>query len=167
MKVLALGISDEECVAGCRPATDPDLLAGHFEVRRRVFVEEQRIFAVTDCDEVDLRPEAIHLVALFDGTVVGAVRLYPLDLPGTRWKGDRLAVLPQFRATSFGSDLVRLAVRTSSLEGGSVMAAMIQPANVRYFERLGWLRDGEPVEYVGHEHQPMSIALWFNAIVGP
>jgi putative N-acetyltransferase (TIGR04045 family) len=166
VNAVAIGIRDEPLVTGCRRATEPDLLARHFEVRRRVFVEEQRLFASTDCDEVDLRAETIHLVALFDGTVVGAVRLYPLDLPGTRWKGDRLAVLPQFRASTFGSDLVRLAVRTSSLVGGRVMVAMIQPANVRNFERLGWVRDGEPVEYVGHRHQPMRIPLWFNAIVG-
>ena len=162
----AVGIREEHLVTGCTLASGPDLLACHFEVRRSVFVEEQRIFPISDRDEVDLRPETIHLVALSEGVVVGAVRLYPLDLQGTHWKGDRLAVLPQFRTSSFGGDLVRLAVRTSSLEGGSVMVAMIQLANVRYFERLGWMCDGEPVEYAGHPHQPMRIALWFNAIVG-
>lgn len=166
MNLGTVDIQDEQVVTGCTQASDPHLLAWHFEVRRRVFVEEQRIFAISDRDEVDLRPDTIHLVALSDGVVAGAVRLYPLDLQGTQWKGDRLAVLPQFRTSSLGGDLVRLAVRTSSLEGGSVMVAMIQLANVRYFERLGWMRDGEPVEYEGHPHQPMRIALWFNAIVG-
>jgi putative N-acetyltransferase (TIGR04045 family) len=162
----AVDIRHEQVVTGCTQASDPHLLACHFEVRRRVFVEEQRIFAISDRDEVDLRPDTIHLVALSDSVVVGAVRLYPLDLQGTHWKGDRLAVLPQFRTSSFGADLVRLAVRTSSLEGGSDMVAMIQLANVLYFERLGWMRHGEPLEYAGHPHQPMRIALWFNAIVG-
>ena len=33
------------------------------------------------------------------------------------------------------------------------------PANVRFFERLGWCRRGEPELYVGLPHQLMSIDL--------
>ena len=39
------------------------------------------------------------------------------------------------------------------------MTAHIQLANVRFFERLGWTRAGEPEIYAGLVHQPMSIAL--------
>jgi hypothetical protein len=30
---------------------------------------------------------------------------------------------------------------------------------VRFFERLGWVRDGEPGMYHGALHQPMAIPL--------
>ena len=39
------------------------------------------------------------------------------------------------------------------------MVAQVQAANVRFFERLGWVRDGEPAMYCGVMHQPMAIAL--------
>jgi hypothetical protein len=39
------------------------------------------------------------------------------------------------------------------------MIAHIQPSNVNFFERLGWERVGEPMEYVGHPHQVMAIDL--------
>jgi putative N-acetyltransferase (TIGR04045 family) len=88
----------------------------------------------------------------------GAVRLYPLDDVG-EWKGDRLAVLPEFRKHGLGAPLVRFAVRTAGELGGRRMIAHIQPPNVRFFERLGWERVGEPMVYVGHPHQLMAIGL--------
>jgi hypothetical protein len=39
------------------------------------------------------------------------------------------------------------------------MAAHIQPANITFFERLGWARVGEPEIYAGLPHQPMCIEL--------
>ena len=39
------------------------------------------------------------------------------------------------------------------------MVAQVQVANVRFFERLGWVCDGEAALYRGVMHQPMAIAL--------
>ncbi|MFN2521657.1 MAG: GNAT family N-acetyltransferase, partial [Candidatus Limnocylindria bacterium] len=86
------------------------------------------------------------------------VRLYPLDREGL-WKGDRLAVLPAERALRLGAMLVRFAVRTAGELGGRRMVAQIQVPNVRFFERLGWRRDGDPAPMLGVEHQPMTIDL--------
>ena len=138
-------------VASLRLAADAVELAGHFAVRRAMFVERQRLF-VDDRDERDV--DALHAVVVMGGEVVGAVRLYPLT--GTLWKGDRLAVLPGHHA---GADLVNFAVRTTAERGGSRMVAQVQVANVRFFERLGWVKDGEPAPYRGVMHQPMAIAL--------
>lgn len=138
-------------VGSPRLAADAAELAGHFAVRRAVFVEQQRLFE-DDRDERDA--DALHAVAVVDGEVVGAVRLYPLS--GTLWKGDRLAVLPGHRA---GSDLVNFAVSTAAARGGTSMVAQVQVANVRFFERLGWVPDGKPAVYCGVMHQPMAIAL--------
>jgi putative N-acetyltransferase, MSMEG_0567 N-terminal domain family len=91
--------------------------------------------------------------------VAGAVRLYPLETSGELWLGDRLAVLPAFRVQGLGKPLVRFAVATAARLGGREMQAHIQPANVTFFERLGWECRG-PVEiYVGIPHQPMAIDL--------
>jgi putative N-acetyltransferase (TIGR04045 family) len=142
----------------CVPATSPDELAIHHEIRRRVFVEEQEFFRGTDRDDHDEDPATIRVLGLYGPVAGGAVRLYPLE-EHREWKGDRLAVLPEFRKHGLGGPLVRFAVGTAARRGGRRMIAYIQPPNVRFFERLGWERVGEAMEYVGHLHQQMAIDL--------
>jgi putative N-acetyltransferase (TIGR04045 family) len=130
----------------------------HMAIRRAVFVEEQAMFGASDADEHDRDPATLHVLGYWAGEPAGAVRLYPLAEPG-RWKGDRLAVLPPFRRHGVGAPLVRFAVGTASRLGGAVMVAQIQPANVAFFERLGWYRVGDPAPYVGRPHQQMAVDL--------
>jgi putative N-acetyltransferase (TIGR04045 family) len=134
-----------------------DELEAHFAVRHRIFVSEQHLFAGTDRDSHDDEPDTVHVIASVDGEVVGAVRLYPLH--GDVWKGDRLAVVSHARVHQLGGQLVRFAVRTAGERGGSRMVAQVQVPNVRFFERLGWSRDGAAAPYVGVMHQPMEIPL--------
>ena len=142
----------------CLAATSDEELATHHMIRTAVFVHEQGFFRVSDRDEHDEDPSTAKVLAM-DGPVAGgAVRLYPLGEPGL-WKGDRLAVLPPFRPRGLGAHLVRFAVRTAGERGGELMIAHVQPRNVVFFRRLGWQTVGEPVEYVGHAHQQMSIRL--------
>ena len=143
----------------CRVAGDDAERAAHFAIRRAVFCAEQGLFGGgDDRDERDDAPATLHVVGLQGATIAGTVRLYPLDDAG-RWKGDRLAVLPPFRHTSLGATLVRYAVRSAGERGGAVMVAMIQLPNVRFFQALGWRRDGAVTPFHGRDHQPMAIAL--------
>lgn len=134
-----------------------DDLALHYAVRQRVFVIEQRVMELTDIDVKDMDGHTIHVLGAEGSRVAGTVRLYPLgdDL----WQGDRLAVLPGHRSSMLGSDLVRFAVGTAAALGGARMRAQIQLPNVRFFERLGWERDGSPAPYCGFDHQPMMFDL--------
>jgi putative N-acetyltransferase (TIGR04045 family) len=143
----------------CRAAVTADELAAHHAVRHRVFVEEQQIFDGSDRDASDASPDTIHVVGDIGSTIGGAVRLFPLDAMGQRWQGDRLAVLPDFRAYGLGAPLVRYAVRAAGERGGLVMVAHIQIPNVVFFRRLGWHLDGEAETYAGLPHQPMVIDL--------
>lgn len=143
----------------CRLARDAAALEAHFELRRAVFVFEQRLFAVDDRDERDADPRTLHVLGLVDGEPCGAVRLYPLDPEGLKWKGDRLAVGPRRRAYHLGAELVRYAVSTAGLLGGERMIAHVQLPNVRFFEHLGWRTRGRPGPFHGVEHQLMSIRL--------
>jgi putative N-acetyltransferase (TIGR04045 family) len=140
----------------CRVAAGPDELAAHFAVRHAVFVDQQRLFT-DDRDARDTDAATLHVVALADGAVIGTVRLYPLG--AGVWKGDRLAVLPGARVHRLGADLVRFAVASAGARDGTRMVAQVQVPNVRFFERLGWSRDGAPGPYCGVMHQPMAIPL--------
>jgi len=141
----------------CRLAAGAAELEAHFAVRRAIFVEAQALFDRDDRDAFDASPDTVHAVGVVDGSVVGAVRLYPLA--GVLWKGDRLAVLPEARVRQLGGALVRFAVETAGVRGGHTMVAQIQVPNVPFFEHLGWRADGLAGEYHGVMHQPMAIPL--------
>lgn len=147
-------IKSDVVVRLCRSARQR---AAHFAVRRSVFVDEQAMFAGDDRDERDARITTLHAIGVAGGGVAGAVRLYPLR--DGDWKGDRLAVLPEARHGALGARLVRFAVATAGVRGGTRMVAMIQVPNVAFFESLGWSRDGATVAFHGRPHQPMAIAL--------
>jgi predicted GNAT family N-acyltransferase len=112
-----------------------------------------------DRDARDDDPATIHVIGLADGVTGGTVRLYPLGGGDGRWKGDRLAVLPEHRRHGLGAPLVRFAVAEAGARGGREMEAYIQPANVAFFEWLGWRRVGRIVEYAGIGHQRMVTGL--------
>jgi putative N-acetyltransferase (TIGR04045 family) len=124
-----------------------------------VFVDEQVLFAVDDRDERDSDSRSLHAIGVVDGEPCGAVRLYPLDESGDVWKGDRLAVAVDHREHHLGAELVRFAVRTAGLLGGSRMFAHVQLANVRFFEHLGWSVEDDAAPFHGVDHQLMSIGL--------
>lgn len=146
----------------CRPATDPAARAAHHAIRHAVFVEEQGVFEDSDLDAYDARDPrdsgVVHVLATHLGRPAGTVRLYPTGRPG-EWLGDRLAVLPEFRAAAIGGPLVRFAVETAGARDGLRMRAHVQLPNERFFHRLGWTTDGPVETYVGHPHIPMSTAL--------
>jgi putative N-acetyltransferase (TIGR04045 family) len=144
----------------CHAVSGAGELAAHFRIRHQVFVVEQNLFRSTgDRDVHDDDPATVHVIGLFDGTACGTVRLYPVPgVPG-RWKGDRLAVLDGHRHHGLGAPLVRFAVTTAGARGGREMEAYIQPANVRFFEWLGWRPEGGLVTYAGMPHQRMLIGL--------
>ena len=147
------------------PALDCRLVASagerdlHMRIRNVVFVAEQAIFTDSDRDAHDADPATLHVLGICGGVAAGTVRLYPAGGPGGSWTGDRLAVLPEFRAHGLGKPLVRFAVRTAAERGGEWMDAHIQVANVSFFERLGWRAVGGPEPFCGRPHQAMVIDL--------
>jgi predicted GNAT family N-acyltransferase len=162
----------------CRAVAGPEDLAAHFRIRHQVFVVEQGLFQSADDgdrarasggwdradggwdrDVHDDDPATVHVIGLFDGVPCGTVRLYPVPETPGRWKGDRLAVLDGHRHHGLGAPLVRFAVATAGVRGGREMEAYIQPANVTFFEWLGWRPVDGLVTYAGIPHQQMVIDL--------
>lgn len=132
-------------------------LEAHLAIRRAVFVDEQGLFDGSDADAHDARDDVVHVLATHLGRPAGTVRLYPLG--GGEWLGDRLAVLPEYRAAAIGGPLVRFAVETAGARDGTLMHAHVQVANERFFHRLGWATAGAREVYVGTEHVPMTTRL--------
>lgn len=143
----------------CFEALEAAHVAMHYAIRRAVFVDEQAIFTGSDIDEHDVQDGVVHVLATRGDQPVGAVRLYPLDPKRGLWQGDRLAVLRPCRAYGVGAPLVRFAVAQAAGRGGVQMTARVQMPNIRFFERLGWSKNGDSDAYLGRTHQTMSIVL--------
>ncbi len=142
----------------CRPTASEAERKICAELRHEVFVVAQSVFDTTDQDARDDDDTTTHLVADIGGVAGGTVRIYRLDDYGL-WKGDRLAVVPSLRSKVIGARLVQTAVQTAGELGGSEMIATVQVPNTRFFERLGWRQEGEPILAYGVPHQTMKIAL--------
>lgn len=133
---------------------------GAADLRRRVFVDEQKIFERHDRDDIDMI--ATHLVALSTyahepDSVVGTVRIHEAD-PGVWW-GSRLAVDPLYRKVGhLGAELIRLAVSSAHAQGCHRFLANIQMQNVGLFRRMRW-KAIEEVDYHGVAHMRMAADL--------
>jgi len=125
-----------------------------YTIRRKVFVEEQNLFAGTDRDRYD--KEAIHIAAWQSGRMIGTVRIY--EKGRGIWFGGRLAVLKGFRGRA-GRLLVEKAIETARAKNAERFLAYIQARNVPFFKRCGWSKAGEVLNYHGVPHQLMEANL--------
>lgn len=143
-----------------RQASLPWEMEGMFDLRRRVFVDEQGIFNQHDRDRIDA--SAAHLVAISTYaheaySVVGTVRIHEPE-PGIWW-GSRLAVDTRYRKEGrLGTELIRLAVRSANAQGCETFFAHVQMQNVVLFQRMHW-HALEEVEFHGMPHMRMAADL--------
>jgi putative N-acetyltransferase (TIGR04045 family) len=104
-----------------------------FEIRKKVFVLEQKLFSDSDADNDDA--QSIHLVAEWNNEVVGTVPVFPVNNNG-HWIGGRLAVKKEYRHTGAGELLVREAMHHVKNQGCTKFTAHIQVENVPFFHGL-------------------------------
>ena len=143
----------------CKIAKTEQERQGHFAVRHAIFVEEQLLFNDSDVDEYDRHAILLVAVERDSGTVVGAVRVYETE--AGVWYGGRLAVLKEARhkVNAVGPRLCKLAEKVVIERGCHRFLAYIQLQNVRFFERLGWQKIGQPELHLGQPHQTMQASL--------
>ncbi len=172
------GLSSGECKAGCvrcgacsalslyegapsrvacHVVRSPGEIRDALDIRRRIFVEEQRLFEDSDVDDHDAA--STYLVAETGGGIVGTVRVFRSNQDDGHWVGGRLAVLREYRSSQVGEMLVREAVRYVRGKGCTRFTAHIQEQNIRFFGKLGWTPVGEPVWICGKRHQLMAADL--------
>ncbi|MGB9281371.1 MAG: MSMEG_0567/sll0787 family protein [Pseudonocardiaceae bacterium] len=123
------------------PAADRVTLAAYHRLRTQVFVHGQGLFADHDHDDRDDDPRTVVLVARNpDGTVLGGVRLGPVDDGPDLgwWFGGRLVVDPDCPVRGVGGALVRAACAHAERAGVLRFEATVQTRNEILFSRLGW-----------------------------
>lgn len=134
-----------------RLARDENEVAAALELRRRVFAIEQGIRPEADRDGRD--GEAIHLVAVEEGVIVGTCRLVVVG--GIAMLG-RLAVEPAGRRRGIGRAVLEAAEGSARSEGARRVALHAQMPALAFYEESGYSRNGEVFEEEGIDHVSME-----------
>ena len=138
----------------CREVQDKRELEECYMIRRKIFVQEQALFTVTDRDECDSK--ALHIIALDESKPVGTVRVY--EEKDRIWWGGRLAVLREYRGKA-GRPLIHTAIAVVRQKGARRFFANVQKKNVRFFKELGWKEIGNIFLFNEKRHQCMEYDL--------
>jgi putative N-acetyltransferase (TIGR04045 family) len=141
-------------------ATDPWERHEAAALRRRVFCDEQGIFAGDDADTIDqvaIQIVVISSLGVAPHEVVGTVRIHEAE--PRIWWGSRLAVVAQYRRiAALGSSLIRLAVSSAHARGCRRFFAHVQSQNAPLFQGLHWTTIRE-TEFHGRPHHLMEANL--------
>ncbi|MDX6722563.1 MAG: hypothetical protein QOD73_967 [Solirubrobacteraceae bacterium] len=133
-----------------RPARHHSEVAAALAVRHEVFCVEQGVGLADERDGRDGRDgEALHLVALEDGVVVGTCRLV---LAGTTVKLGRMAVARSHRGLGLARALLGEADRQARALGAGRIALGAQLTAQALYERAGYAAYGEVFLDAGIEH---------------
>lgn len=121
-------------------------------VRFTVFVEEQKVPAEIELDEFD--PVSLHALAFgADGAVLGTGRLLPDGHIG------RMAVLREARGAGVGSALLRALMQAARSRGDRRVVLSAQTHAIPFYERFGFVAEGEEYDDAGIPHRRMWLAL--------
>jgi predicted GNAT family N-acyltransferase len=124
------------------------------EIRRRVFVEEQRVDPHEEWDAHDeAGTKTLHFVAHEGERALGCARLRWLDDAA---KIERVAVLPEARERGLGSALMEAADAAAWRRGAARLRIHAQTAVIPFYERIGWRALGPEFVEAGIPHRRME-----------
>ncbi len=141
---------------------DPAELERCWLIRTEVFVEEQKVPADEEIDDLDLAPTTIHALVVDGGVDVGTGRVL-FDQPGQVHIG-RVAVRKCARGQGVGKFLMaklhELALDEYADGGDLVVELSAQESALNFYRTLGYeVKDGRRYLDAGIVHQDMFLRL--------
>lgn len=121
-----------------------------FEIRRKVFVEEQHCPPELEWEFED---ESTHFMGIVNGTPAGAARWRKTELG---YKLERFAVLKEFRNDGIGKALVS-AVLNDLPDDAKYVYLNAQLAAMGLYEKFGFIKEGQQFEEAGIQHFKMVL----------
>jgi ElaA protein len=122
-----------------------------FGIRRAVFIEEQGVPEHEEWDDLD--GAARHYLLSVGEQVVGTARL--LVGPDGTGKIGRVAVVRAVRGSGRGSFLMRFVIEDAARSGCGTLVLDAQVAVIPFYERLGFVAEGEVFMDAGIAHRRM------------
>jgi predicted GNAT family N-acyltransferase len=120
-------------------------------IRFAVFVEEQRVPAKIELDEMDAK--SLHAVAFGDRVPVGTGRLLPDGHIG------RMAVLKDWRGRGVGSLILKALVDAARSRGDRAIVLSAQVHATAFYRAHGFVEEGAEYMDAGIPHVDMRRAL--------
>lgn len=121
-------------------------------VREPVFIAEQQFPLEEEWDALD--PLSRHVLAVdADGRAIATGRLTPEHKIG------RMAVLPEWRGAGVGLAIVQRLIDIARDIGYAEVALHSQMHAVPFYQRAGFVAEGEPFDECGAPHQLMRLNL--------
>jgi len=120
-------------------------------IRFAVFVEEQRVPAEIELDEMDAK--SLHAVAFGNRSAVGTGRLLPDGHIG------RMAVLKDWRGRRVGSLILKALVDAARSRGDREIVLSAQVHATAFYRRHGFVEEGAGYMEAGIPHVDMRRAL--------
>jgi predicted GNAT family N-acyltransferase len=135
--------------------TNDGELKSAFDVRRKVFVEEQGISEDIELDEHDR--EALHIIARDGERVIGTARV--LFLVPSQAKIERMAILKPFRGKGIGSKIISFLDETLRNRQINQVFLHAQYPVVGFYRSCGFKESGSPFREAGIRHIKMQKRL--------
>jgi predicted GNAT family N-acyltransferase len=120
-------------------------------IRKAVFIDEQHVPLELEWDGKDA--DCAQFLASVDSTPVATARLTPQGQIG------RMAVLKEFRGNGVGSRLLAAAIDQAGKTGHDQVFLHAQVSVIGFYERFGFVAEGERFMDAGIEHQAMRLVL--------
>lgn len=122
-----------------------------FGIRKTVFVVEQSVPEDIELDELD--PDAQHVLAFIDGGPVGTGRITSQGRIG------RMAVLSEYRGHGVGREILLALVKIGRNNGIDRLCLSAQCHAIPFYERMGFVAQGDIYEEAGIPHRWMEQPL--------
>ena len=135
------------------PVRSANQMASTYAIRRRVFIEEQRIDPNLERDIDDL--SAIHVLALDGGQPVGCGRMMHSHKGA---KIGRMAVLPEWRGRGIGRLVLDYLVAAAREAGAHRIYLHAQVPVEGFYLKCGFSPHGDVFEEAGIPHRLMELA---------
>lgn len=123
-----------------------------YAIRRRVFIEEQRVPEEIELDADDAH--AFHALALLDGSAIGCGRM--VDHGAGEVKIGRMAVLPEYRSSGIGAQILRFLIDGARARGVRKAILHAQLTAEGFYLKEGFTPVGEVFEEAGIAHRLME-----------
>jgi predicted GNAT family N-acyltransferase len=142
------------------PETSSPAYLACVEIRRKVFVDGQAVPIETEFDGLD--PHAVHFIAFGDGggeeasVALGTARM---RIVNGYAKAERIAVLETARRSGIGRALVESIESHARDEGLRFVQLDAQVQATGFYEKLGYLAEGEIFIEAGIDHRLMTKRL--------
>lgn len=129
----------------------PADMARAYAIRRRVFIEEQRVPEEIELDDDDAH--AFHALAILHGAAIGCGRMLE---HGDEVKIGRMAVLPEHRGTGVGRDILHFLLEQARTRGSRKAILHAQMSAEGFYLKEGFMPVGAVFEEAGIAHRKME-----------